>query len=124
MKQRIWRCAIHASFPDRPYAGLCANIARHQNCSEFEIFKAAYSQWYGKPVSERDIERVFVRFIFYHETPFWVRQYLQNEYRSAPDDEASRRRATPYSECWIWLRQMLGHRFEASSPPSSSVLVA
>jgi hypothetical protein len=52
--------------------------------SEFAVFSDAYTAWYGKEASEKQIEKVFVQYLLENKVPFWVRNYarsrVQEEY--------------------------------------------
>ncbi len=124
MTQKTWEIVGDRSAPDRPYAELCATLARHYECSEFDLFERAYLDWYGKPTAEREIERLFVRFIFYHETPFWMRQYLQRIGPTAPALHGARLRTSHFSRCCVWLLQILCSWYWVEATVSGSDLVA
>lgn len=57
---------------------LVASIACSRGWSEFDVFKAAHKNWFEKPVTDREIERFFVPYLFYQEAPHWVRHYVRN----------------------------------------------
>ena len=50
-----------------------AMAARLLQVSEFEIFRLAYSGWYGLEIMEEETELIFGRYLLRREPPFWVR---------------------------------------------------
>ena len=44
---------------------------------EFELFRAADRWWHGRARAERNLERIFVHYMFHGAAPPWVRQYCR-----------------------------------------------
>jgi len=51
------------------------SAANYLEVSEFTVFMDAYSAWYGKAASEKQMERVFSQYLLENKVPFWVRNY-------------------------------------------------
>lgn len=62
-------------------AEVIVKVADSLSISEFKLFQVAYEDWYQHAVSEREIERHFVRYLFKQEAPSWVRHYARNKER-------------------------------------------
>lgn len=45
--------------------------------SELELFRRSYLEWYGRDAEEEHLEGDFVRYLYFGETPVWVRQFLR-----------------------------------------------
>ncbi len=43
--------------------------------SEFELFNLAYQNWHGQRAETRQLEAVFVRYLFEAKIPHWVRHF-------------------------------------------------
>jgi hypothetical protein len=54
------------------------SAANYLEVSEFVIFMDAYTAWYGKKASEKQVEKVFVEYLVENKVPFWVRNYARN----------------------------------------------
>ncbi len=52
-------------------------VAYTQHHSEYEVFRRAYLDWYEQPAPDRRLVYHFVRYLFYQETPVWVRHYVR-----------------------------------------------
>jgi hypothetical protein len=46
--------------------------------TEFHLFELAYGRWFGRPPREDELEECFARYMFAHESPFWVRQFCRD----------------------------------------------
>ena len=44
---------------------------------EFELFRAADRWWHGRARSDRNLEKIFVHYMFHGTAPPWVRQYCR-----------------------------------------------
>ena len=42
--------------------------------TEFELFGIAYRRWYGAGIAERDLEQLYLPYMFHGRVPLWVRQ--------------------------------------------------
>ncbi|MEN8232949.1 MAG: hypothetical protein ABFR35_09770 [Thermodesulfobacteriota bacterium] len=54
------------------------SAANYLEVSEFVIFRDAYTAWYGKKASEKQVEKVFVEYLVENKVPFWVRNYSRS----------------------------------------------
>ncbi|MCF3628249.1 hypothetical protein RJ527_09245 [Thalassospiraceae bacterium LMO-SO8] len=45
--------------------------------SEYDLFRLAFERWSGRPADDRDMEPVFVAFLFDHGMPHWVRHFAR-----------------------------------------------
>ncbi len=54
------------------------SAANYLEVSEFVIFRDAYTAWYGKKASEKQVEKVFVEYLVENKVPFWVRNYARS----------------------------------------------
>lgn len=50
--------------------------------SEFEVFDAAYRNWYREVAPEAVLERHFVPYMFEGTAPFWVHQFTRETLRA------------------------------------------
>jgi len=53
------------------------NTAALLETSEFNVFHLAYRSWYGKTVSDKEIERYYVPYMFREVVPHWVRSFCR-----------------------------------------------
>ena len=44
---------------------------------EFDLFRLAYRRWFGRSEEEKDLERIFVRYMFHQRVPPWVRHFCR-----------------------------------------------
>ena len=54
--------------------GLTASILA---TSETRLFELAYQEWYGQAPQQRELERVFLAYLFDGEVPCWVRGFTR-----------------------------------------------
>jgi hypothetical protein len=54
------------------------NAANYLEVSEFVIFSDAFTAWYGKKASEKQVEKIFLEYIVENKVPFWVRNYARS----------------------------------------------
>jgi hypothetical protein len=54
------------------------SASNYLEVSEFAIFSDAYTEWYGKEASEKQVEKVFVQYLLENRVPFWVRNYARS----------------------------------------------
>jgi len=54
------------------------SAANYLEVSEFAIFRDAFTAWYGKEAPEKQVEKVFVRYLQENKVPFWVRNYARS----------------------------------------------
>jgi hypothetical protein len=45
--------------------------------SEFKFFQLAYSCWYGRDISEKDMESIFADYMLKDEVPHWARHFAR-----------------------------------------------
>ena len=53
------------------------SAANYLEKSEYEIFRDAYTAWYGREVSEKQAGKIFVQYLLENKVPFWVRNYAR-----------------------------------------------
>ena len=70
------------------------SAANYMEVSEYAIFRNAYTDWYGKNASEKQIERLFVKYLIENKVPFWVRNYARSR---IPEESAFRDQTKEYS---------------------------
>jgi hypothetical protein len=51
------------------------------NVREIKLFRLAFAHWFGRDASEAELERPFMRYLFDHEAPMWVRQFAREVLR-------------------------------------------
>ncbi|KPK00291.1 MAG: hypothetical protein AMJ60_01975 [Desulfobacterales bacterium SG8_35] len=54
------------------------SAANYLEVSEFAVFMDAYTAWYGKEASEKQVEKIFVQYLQENKVPFWVRNYARS----------------------------------------------
>lgn len=54
------------------------SAANYLEVSEFAVFMDAYASWYGKRAREKQMEKVFARYLQENRVPFWVRNYARS----------------------------------------------
>jgi len=54
------------------------SAANFLEISEFAVFMDAYTAWYGKDFSEKQMEKVFAQYLLENKMPLWVRNYARN----------------------------------------------
>ncbi len=50
---------------------------------EFDLFHAAWRNWYGQLPDDEALERFFVDYMFHEHVPFWVRHFANRVIRDA-----------------------------------------
>jgi hypothetical protein len=48
------------------------------NVREIKLFRLAFARWFGRDASESELERPFMRYLFAHRSPMWVRQFARD----------------------------------------------
>ncbi len=59
--------------------------------TEFELFRLAWRDWYGREARQAELEACFTPFMFGDEVPFWLRRYcarIEAESRAGQLDPA------------------------------------
>lgn len=51
------------------------------NVREIKLFRLAFAHWFGRDASEAELERPFMRYLFAHQAPMWVRQFAREVLR-------------------------------------------
>ena len=69
-------------------AAVLASAAR-LDITEFELFRLAWSRWYGYEPQERVVERSFVPYMFAEVVPPWVRHFTREVMRAEPLDPSA-----------------------------------
>lgn len=60
-----------------PDAAEVLNASTALKVTEFRLFELAWSDWYGTPPDERNLERCFAVYRFTARVPFWVRRFTR-----------------------------------------------
>ncbi len=60
-----------------------ADLATVLKVSQFELFRIAHREWFGREADEKALESVFVRFLFSQSPPAWVRHFVRHASRLA-----------------------------------------
>lgn len=55
---------------------------------EFDLFRAAWQDWFGQPPEDKAVERVFVAYLFHQHVPHWLRHFAR---RVIQDSESGMR---------------------------------
>ena len=45
--------------------------------SEFDVFRLAYQEWFGRPAERREMEACFHRYLGATQAPVWVRAFVR-----------------------------------------------
>jgi hypothetical protein len=61
----------------RDVVGACDAL----NIREIILFKLAFARWFGRDASEAELERPFMHYLFSHQAPMWVRQFVREVLR-------------------------------------------
>ena len=61
----------------RDVVGACEAL----NVREIKLFRLAFARWFGRDASESEVERPFMRYLFAHRSPMWVRQFAREVLR-------------------------------------------
>ncbi len=67
--------------PDREEHTQRAEVAKAANLlqvGEFQFLQLAYSEWHGREMSEELINRLFMRYMLYDQTPYWARHFAHH----------------------------------------------
>jgi hypothetical protein len=51
------------------------------NVREIKLFRLAFARWFGRDASEAELEGPFMRYLFAHRSPMWVRQFARDVLR-------------------------------------------
>ena len=54
------------------------HTANLEDISEFEVFRRAHLNWYGREADNEALEQEFVQYLYFGATPPWVRHYTRN----------------------------------------------
>ena len=57
------------------------HTANLENISELEVFERAHRNWYGRDSAVAEMEQAFVAYLYFGETPLWVRHYTRSVLR-------------------------------------------
>jgi hypothetical protein len=61
----------------RPDVSEVIEAAAMLDTTEFDIFRRAYSSWFGEKADDGTIEGFFVAYMFKEQVPVWVRHYTR-----------------------------------------------
>jgi hypothetical protein len=79
--------------------------------SELEVFRRGYLQWFGTEPEPAALEDEFVRYLYFGETPMWVRHYTRGCLGSAANALPRGRRAGVLGALRAWLTETRLVRF-------------
>lgn len=71
------------------------NTAALLETSEFNVFRLAYRSWYGKTISDDEIERFYIPYMFREVVPHWVRSFCRMILKSEKSGELDTRDYVP-----------------------------
>lgn len=54
--------------------------------TEFELFGIAYRRWYGTAIDDRELEPLYLPYMFHGRVPLWVRQLAREVIAKAETD--------------------------------------
>jgi len=60
-----------------PDLRLVSEAAAALRLREFDLFRAAWQNWFGEAPDDKAMERVFVAYLFHQREPHWVRQFAR-----------------------------------------------
>jgi len=81
-----------------------ANAAALLDITEFELFRLAHRDWFGRAATDRTIEGYFIPFMFRGVVPYWVRNFVRLVLRL--DDEGDLDREQLGVRRQRWSRSM------------------
>ena len=64
-----------------------AATVRLLDIGEYEVFKAAYRQWFGRAPSEAELSAPFAAYLRRLGLPIWVRHFCRDSLRQANEEE-------------------------------------
>ena len=73
-----------------PDPRLVTDAAAIIHLREFDLFRAAWQNWFGQPPDDEVLERFFVDYLFHQNVPFWVRHFANRVIRDARDGRLDR----------------------------------
>lgn len=74
-----------------PDLQLVSNAASKLHVREFDLFRAAWQNWFEQSPDDKVLERHFVNYLFHQHVPFWVRHYARGVVRDAKTGQGKRR---------------------------------
>ncbi len=60
-----------------PDLRLVSEAATALRLREFDLFRAAWRNWFGQAPDDKAMERVFVAYLFHQRVPHWVRSFAR-----------------------------------------------
>ena len=66
-----------------PDLRLVRDAAAILHLREFDLFRAAWQDWFGRPPDEKAVERVFVAYLFHQQVPHWLRHFARRVIRDS-----------------------------------------
>jgi hypothetical protein len=60
-----------------PDLQLVCDAAAILRLREFDLFRAAWQDWFGQPPDDKAVERVFVAYLFHQHVPHWLRHFAR-----------------------------------------------
>lgn len=87
------------------------HTANLQEISEFEVFRRGHLKWFGRAPIEEQMESDFVRYLYFGETPPYVRHYARTVLGARADALPPIRRHGALSGLLLWLTESKLVRF-------------
>ncbi len=73
-----------------PDPWLVMDAAAILHLREFDLFRAAWRNWFGRTPDDEALEPVFVDYLFHQRIPFWVRHFANRVIRDAEAGKINR----------------------------------
>ncbi len=73
-----------------PDPRLVMDAAAILHLREFDLFRAAWRNWFGRTPDDKAMEPVFVDYLFHQRIPFWVRHFANRVISDAKAGEVNR----------------------------------
>ena len=73
-----------------PDPRLVMDAAAILHLREFDLFRAAWRNWFGRIPDDKAMEPVFVDYLFHQRIPFWVRHFANRVISDAEAGEVNR----------------------------------
>ncbi len=73
-----------------PDPRLVMDAAAILHLREFDLFRTAWRNWFGRTPDDKALERVFVDYLFHQRIPFWVRHFANRVISDAEAGEVDR----------------------------------
>lgn len=68
---------------------LISQASRWLRISEYALFRRAYEHWHADTLADKQLERIFVRFLYSGQLPHWAEDYAQQIVQQAWREDPS-----------------------------------